>query len=80
MASCLMVARCVGVRGYTKKDNTPAFTLTVATDSGDSVQLFGSGSCPNYPFGTELSIGFDLSIFNGKVNGLRLESVKEYKS
>lgn len=80
MASCMMVARCVGVRPYVKKDNSPAYVLTVAMDNGSTIELFGSGSCNSYPFGTVVSVGFDLNIYNGKVNGLRVESVKEYKS
>lgn len=79
MASCMMVARCVGVRTYQKKDNSPAYVLTVAMDNGSSIELFGSGSVNSYPFGTLLSVSFDLTVFNGKVNGLRVENVKEYK-
>lgn len=79
MASCMMIARTVGVRPYVKKDNSPAYVLTVAMDNGSSIELFGSGSCPAFPFGTAVSVNFDLNIFNGKVNGLRVEDVKEYK-
>lgn len=79
MSSCMMVAKCVGVRSYVKKDNTPAYVLTVAMDNGSIIELFGNGSIHSYPFGTDLTVGFDLNVFNGKVNGLRVETVKEYK-
>lgn len=79
MASCMMIAKAVGVRPYTKKDGSPAYTLSVAMENGGTVELYGSGSCPIFPFGTDVTVSFDLNIFNGKVNGVRLESVKEYK-
>lgn len=78
MASCLTVARFVGSRPFIKKDGNPGYNLSVALDSGDSVTFMGNGQCPSFPFGTAVSIGFDLNIFQGKVNGIRLESVEEY--
>lgn len=79
MASCVTVARCTGVRGFTKKDNSPAYNLSLALDDGANVTVMVNGTCPSFPFGTPLSVGFDLNVFQGKVNGIRVASVEEYK-
>lgn len=79
MASCVTVARFVGARPFVNKNGNPAYNLSVALESGDSVTFMGSGDCPMFAFGTPVSIGFDLNVFQGKVNGVRLQSVEEYK-
>ena len=79
MASCVTVARFVGSRPFIKKDGYPGYNLSVALDSGDTVTMMGSGDCPIFEFGTPVSIGFNLRVFQGKINGVSLESVEEYK-
>lgn len=79
MASCMMIAKAVGVRPYVKKDGTAAYSISVAMDNGSTFEMYGTGQCPVFPFGTDVTVSFDLNVFNGKVNGVRLESVKEYK-
>lgn len=80
MASCMMIARVCGIRPYIKKDNTPGYTLSISMDDGTTLPLPCSGTNPGYPFGSMVSINFDLNVFNGKVNGIRVDSVKEYKT
>lgn len=79
MSDCVMQGRCVGVRSYTKKDNSQATVLSVADSSGNVLEFFGSGSWPQYPFGTVVQVGFDIGIFNGKPSSLRFSELLEVK-
>lgn len=79
MASCFTVARCSGVRGFIKKDNSPAYNLSLALDDGANITVMVNGPCPSFSFGTLLSVGFDLIVFQSKVNGIKVVSVEEAK-
>lgn len=79
MSDCVFIGRCVGVRNYTKKDNTPACILSMADSQGQILEFLGNGTVPSYPFGTPLSVDFNIGMFNGKISRLNMESLKEVK-
>lgn len=79
MSDCMMIGRCVGVRNYQKKDGTPACVLSVADSHGSILEFYGNNKYPEYPFGTHVSVGFDIRLFNGKPSGLNFSDVKEVK-
>lgn len=80
MADCMMIGRCVGVRNYTKKDGAPGCILSVADSSGQVLEFVGDKVYPEFPFGTLVSVGFSLRMFNGKPSGLNFSDLKEAKS
>lgn len=80
MASCMMIARSCGIKPYLRKsDNRPAYTLSISMDDGSTLALQCVGENPGFKFGTMVTINFDLRVFDSKVNGIQVESVKEYK-
>ncbi len=79
MSNCAMYGRCVGVRNYTKKDNSKGTKVTVADDQGNLIEFFGNDHVPEFSFGTVVSIDFDINVFNGKPSNLIMTSIKEVK-
>lgn len=79
MADCMMVGRCVGVRNYKKKDNSDGVKVSIADSHGSILEFFGNHALTEFPFGTPVTVVFDINVFNGRPSGLVIDELKEVK-
>lgn len=79
MAACMMVGKCVGVRNYMKKDGKPGCNAKIADNDGNIFEMLGNGTFPTFPFGTEVTVSFDVGFFNGKPSNFYMTNIIEAK-